>query len=420
MTSVFSRAWMIVAMLWVVAMLNYLDRLMIATMPVSLKEAIPMTDGQFGLLMSAFLWVYAAVSPMAGFMADRFGRSRVIVVSLLIWSLLTWLTACAQTYGQLLFFRAAMGISEACYIPAAMALIVEYHRGPTRSLAIGIHNTGVMTGAALGGLGGWIAERYGWQRAFEIFGVVGILYACFLAVMLRDPPRSEEGADSAGSTPARMLEAWPSLLRNRDFKLLVVFWSILGMVGWIISTWTPSYLYERFALPQGRAGLLANGFLHFAAFGGSLAGGVLADQWSRRSGERVRVYVAMLGMCLAAPAVYLVGQTGLLPLALTGLVLYGLTRPWADSNLMPILCLVVDPRYRATAFGVLNMFACFTAGLMVYAGGVLKDQGVPLNATLQGAAGLLVVCAVTMLFVRTRVAKETASVVAQPVTETRT
>src|SRR5678816_2477570 len=87
------RAWLIVALLWVVGCLNYLDRVMITTMRGSLVEAIPMTDAQFGLLTSVFLWVYGLLSPFAGFLADRFNRSRVIITSLFLWSLVTWFTA---------------------------------------------------------------------------------------------------------------------------------------------------------------------------------------------------------------------------------------------------------------------------------------------------------------------------------------
>src|SRR5512133_994910 len=128
---------------------------MITTMRGSILEALPMTEAQFGLLTSVFLWVYGLLSPFGGLLADRFSRSGVIIASLLSWSAITWLTGHSTTFGQLLFARALMGISEACYIPAALALIVDYHKGPTRSLATGVHLTGVMVGSALSGVGGW-------------------------------------------------------------------------------------------------------------------------------------------------------------------------------------------------------------------------------------------------------------------------
>src|SRR6185369_5085835 len=151
---------------------------------LSLKDAIPMTEAQFGLLTTAFLLVYAGLSPFAGYLADRFHRSRVIIGSLFVWSLVTWLTASAKTYEQLLASRLLMGISEACYIPAALALVADYHRGATRSLATGILLGGVMVGSAMGGLGGWLAERHGWGFAFNLFGLVGIGFAIVLVFLL--------------------------------------------------------------------------------------------------------------------------------------------------------------------------------------------------------------------------------------------
>ncbi|MCX6943422.1 MAG: MFS transporter, partial [Opitutales bacterium] len=202
-----ARAWLVVGLLWAVGLLNYLDRVMITTMRGSLLEAIPMTDAQFGLLTSVFLLVYAVLSPFAGYLADRFDRSRVIIGSLFLWSLVTWLTAHARTYEQLLMTRAAMGLSEACYLPAALALIADYHRGPTRSLATGLHLSGVMVGAALGGVGGWLAEHRGWAYAFDLFGLIGLGYSLVLLFLLRGP---------AGSAPG----FWG--LREVDAFLLVV------------------------------------------------------------------------------------------------------------------------------------------------------------------------------------------------------
>mgnify|MGYP000875057871 CR=1 FL=1 len=169
---------MIVGLLAVVACLNYLDRYILTTMRGSIVGAIPMTDAQFGLLTSMFLWVYAFMSPVGGFIADRLGRTKVIISSLFLWSGVTWLTAHATTFPELLATRVVMGLSEACYLPAALALISDYHRGPTRSLATGIHMIGLSFGQGLGGLGGVLAERHGWSYPFMLFGGIGIECRC--------------------------------------------------------------------------------------------------------------------------------------------------------------------------------------------------------------------------------------------------
>lgn len=389
-----ARAWLTVGLLWFVACLNYLDRVMLTTMRASLVDAIPMTDAQFGLLTSVFLWVYALLSPFAGYLADRFSRSRVVLGSLLVWSAITWLTGHAQTFNQLLLARALMGVSEACYLPAALALIMDYHRGPTRSLATGVHMTGIMVGAGLGGLGGWLADRHDWGYAFTLFGMIGVVYAVVLILLLREAPR-EGVADSPGggrTDPVQFKKAWASLFSRGAFLLALVFWGLNGLVGWALVGWLPTYLGEHFELSQGAAGLSATGYLQGASLLGVLIGGAWADRWSR-SNQRGRMFVPAIGFCLAAPAIFLASVTSLLPVAIAGLILYGLGRAFADSNMMPILCLVADPRYRATGYGILNLCSCVIGGLTLYAGGALRDAELNVRLLFQAAAASLMLCA---------------------------
>ncbi len=389
-------------MLWVVAMVNYLDRIMITTMRDSLMAAIPMTDAQFGLLTSVFLWVYGLLSPFLGFLADRFSRSRLIIGSLLVWSLLTWLTGHARNFEQLLIIRAFMGLSEAAYIPAALALIADYHRGPTRSLATGIHMTGLSIGSGLGGAGGWIAQRYGWSAAFDVFGLFGVGYSIMLMLTLRDAPREGAGEETTtAKTEVRLGEALAGLFGSGSFLLLLVFWSLLGVAGWAALGWMPTYFKEHFHLDQGAAGLSATSILATAMVFGKLTGGAWADRWSRTQ-VRGRILVPAIGLFVAAPAVLLVAKTNVLALAIIGLSLYGLTRTFSDANMMPILCQIADPRHRATGYGVLNMFATIVGGITIYIGGALRDAHVSVGALFQLAALGLLVCGGLLLFIRPR------------------
>lgn len=392
------RAWLIVGVLWVVAALNYLDRIMITTMRDSLTQAVPMTDAQFGLLTSVFLWVYGLLSPFAGFLADRFNRSRLIVFSLLVWSLLTWLTGHARSFEELIVVRALMGLSEAAYLPAALALIADYHRGSTRSLATGIHMTGLSVGTGLAGIGGWVAERHGWSAAFDVFGLFGIAYAVGLFFVLRDPPR-ESGVVASNADQPRLGPALISLFSNGSFLLLLAFWGLLALAGWAVMGWMPTFFKEQFKLDQGAAGISATSFLAVAMFAGKLFGGAWADRWSRTN-DRARILVPAIGLFIAAPATLLVANTSVLALAIAGLSIYGFMRVFSDANLMPILCQVSDSRYRATGYGVLNMFSCIVGGLTVYVGGVLRDAQISVGTLFQCAAGGLLLCGVLMVFVK--------------------
>lgn len=391
------RAWLIVGVLWVVAALNYLDRIMITTMRDSLTQAVPMTDAQFGLLTSVFLWVYGLLSPLAGFLADRFNRSRLIVLSLLIWSLLTWLTGHARSFEELIVVRALMGMSEAAYLPAALALIADYHRGSTRSLATGIHMTGLSVGTGLAGIGGWLAEKQGWRFAFDVFGWLGIVYAMALWFVLRDPPVRQE---TQTSSPApRLGDALASLFSNRSFWLLLAFWGLLALAGWAVAGWMPTYFKEQFSLGQGAAGISATSYLAVAMFAGKLIGGAWADRWSRTN-DRARILVPAIGLFIAAPATLMLANTSVLALAIAGLCFYGLMRSFSDANLMPILCQVADSRYRGTGYGVLNLFSCLVGGVTVYLGGVLRDAHISVSTLFQAAGAGMLVCGVLMMLVK--------------------
>ncbi|WP_343702046.1 MFS transporter [Chitinophaga sp.] len=391
--------WMVVALLCVVGCLNYLDRMMITTMRSSILEAIPMTDAQFGLLTSVFLWIYGLLSPLAGFLADRFSRSKVIIVSLFVWSAVTWLTSHATTFEELLLTRALMGISEACYIPAALALIVDYHKGNTRSLATGIHMGGIMLGQSLGFIGGWMAEEHSWNFAFSIFGIIGICYSVVLLFTLRDAKPAAEGHGAAAQPAASFSAAMANLFRSRAYFMALLFWSLLGVAGWMVVAWLPTYYKEHFSISQSMAGVYATGYFHTASLAGVLLGGFLADYWSRTN-PRGRILVPMLGLLIAAPAIFMASGTGSLYVAVVCFMIYALTRSFSDANMMPILCLITDARYRATGYGVLNMFSAIVGGIGIYAGGALRDVQINLGSVFRVAALILLVCAVVLFIIR--------------------
>lgn len=396
-----SRAWLIVGLLCVVGCLNYLDRTMITTMRASITGAMPMTDAQFGLLTSVFLWVYGLLSPFAGFLADRFNRSRVIIISLFVWSAVTWLTAHVTTFEQLLVTRALMGISEACYIPAALALIADYHRGSTRSLATGIHMAGIMTGQSLGFIGGWIAEKHDWTAAFSVFGIFGVFYSVVIAFTLKDVKEKRTEETVTTQDGVSLFKGIADLFSRSAFILMLLFWSLLSIVSWMIVGWLPTYYKEHFNLSQAVAGLYATGYLYPASVLGVLLGGFLADRWSKNN-SKARILVPVIGLCIAAPAIFFASHTGILPLAIFCFIIYALTKAFSDVNMMPILCMVADPRYRATGYGILNLFSCVVGGIGLYAGGVLRDAEINLSTIYESAALIMVICLVLLLMIKSK------------------
>ncbi|MBL9216064.1 MAG: MFS transporter [Opitutaceae bacterium] len=387
-------AWTAVALLWFAALLNYLDRLIITTMREPIVAEIPMTEAQFGLLTSVFLWVYGVASPFCGFLADRFSRQRVIFASLLVWSAVTWLTGHVESFAGLFWARALMGVSEACYLPAALALITDYHRGPTRSLAAALHNSGMYAGAVLGGLGGYIAAAHGWRLGFTLFGAIGVGYALVVMLFLRDAPRAEP---AAVGNRVRPLAALRALFARPAFTILLALNALVGIANWAVYGWLPTYLREHFGLGLGSAGLSATAYLQVASFAGIVVGGAWADRWARTQ-PRGRMLVPALGYLAAAPALFVLGWSDTLAVALGGLMLFGVGRGFYDANLMPIVRSIVDERYSATAYGFLNFIGCVAGGAMTYASGVLRDGRVDLAVAFQ-FAGVGLVGTAVMLFI---------------------
>ncbi|HTN38336.1 MAG TPA: MFS transporter [Arachidicoccus sp.] len=411
-------SWTVVALLWVVAFLNYLDRILITSMRDPIVHDFSITDGQFGLLTAVFLWSYGMLSPFGGYFADKYSRKKVIIFSVLVWSLMTLWTGYAGSYEEMLISRVLMGVSEACYIPAALALITDFHRGRTRSLATGLHMSGLYAGLALGGVGGFIAERFGWRFGFHVFGVFGILYSLVLLFVLKDLPDRAAVDKTAKSNPTNttitgmesegilmepaagtdmdqppkinMVLALKELFGQTSFIILLIYFAILGMVNWLVYGWLPTFLKHQYHLDLGTAGISATLYIQIGSFIGVVVGGILADRWARRN-PKGRIYVLIIGFSLGAPFLFLMASTSVFYIAIIAMLIFGLARGFSDANHMPILRQIADNRYIATGYGFLNALGTIVGGGMVYVGGALRDAAINLAVIYEVAAVLLLV-----------------------------
>jgi MFS family permease len=392
----------VVLLLWPVALLNYLDRQMLASMKYSVMTDISSigTEANWGFMLGQFKWVYAMLSPIGGYVADRFSRRLTICGSLFVWSAVTWWTGHVTSYQELLMARSLMGISEAFYIPAALALISDYHAGHTRSRAVGLHQMAIYCGVIVGGFGGYIADSpaLGWRFAFDACGVFGMLYALPLAFLLRDAPQSEAVAAAPIASPAQA--AW-QLLTNFSFLLLVLYFTLPALAGWVVRDWMPAILKQQYQIGQGKAGVAAALYWQVAAILGALVGGGLADRWMRRH-DRGRIFVSAIGMSLIVPAIFGVGNAGSLTVAVAFLILFGLGWGFFDCNNMPILCQIVRPDLRATGYGVMNMVSISAGGLADWGFGTLRDRHVPLNVIFSLFASAAILSVVLVLLIKPR------------------
>lgn len=373
--------WLVVALLWVVALLNYMDRQMLSTMQDAMKlDIVELQKAEaFGALMAVFLWIYGLVSPFAGVVADRVSRKKLVVGSLFVWSAVTYLMGYASDFTQLYWLRALMGVSEALYIPSALSLIADWHEGKSRSLAIGIHMTGLYVGQAVGGFGATIAATFSWHSTFYWFGIIGIAYSVVLALLLHDKPKAVD-AVAASPNPATLMKKenlWRGLsvvLSTWAFWVILIYFAVPSLPGWATKNWLPTLFADSLGLDMAQAGPMSTITIAASSFVGVLLGGVLSDKWVLRN-IRGRIYTSAIGLGMTIPALVLLGFGHSVVAVVGAGMLFGIGFGMFDANNMPILCQIISAKYRATAYGIMNMVGVFAGAAVTQLLGKWTDGG---------------------------------------------
>lgn len=370
--------WVVVGLLWVVALLNYMDRQMLSTMKVSMMMDITELESaaNFGRLMAVFLWIYGIMSPVSGIVADRVNRKWLIVVSLFVWSAVTMAMGYSTTYDQVFWLRALMGVSEALYIPAGLSLIADYHSDKTRSLAVGIHMTGLYAGQAIGGFGATIAASFSWQATFHWFGIIGIVYAGILIFFLHEKKSERQPARMLTDKPkgGNPLKVLAILFSNISFWIILIYFAAPSMPGWAIKNWVPTLFSENLNLDMSVAGPLSTITIAISSFVGVIFGGILSDKWVQKN-IRGRVYTGAIGLGMTIPALLLLGLGHGYLSVVGSALLFGVGYGIFDANNMPILCQFVSVRHRATAYGFMNMVGVFAGAFVTDWLGKSTDAG---------------------------------------------
>lgn len=384
---------------------------MIATMRPAMQVDIEdlRQAANFGRLMAVFMWIYGAMSVFSGMVADRVNRKWLIIGSLFVWSAVTFAMGYARSFDQLYLLRAIMGFSEALYIPGGLALIAELHSDKTRSLAVGIHMSGIYMGQAFGGFGSTISGMYTWQHTFIFFGFVGMAYAVVLMFFLKDARRPSVDRPAGGSGVADAFSGLLSLLKSPPFWIIVIYFAVPSLPGWAIKNWAPTLISGNLGIDMSRAGPIATISISISSLLGVLFGGTLSDRWVQRN-IRGRVYTGAIGLSLTVPAMLLMGFGTELPHILTAAFLFGFGFGMFDTNNMPILCQFVRPDARATAYGFLNTAGIFTGALITDYLGRSTDAGnLGRDFAWLGAVVILAV-ALQLLFLKPRTADTNVNV----------
>ncbi len=362
------RAWLLVGFMWVAYLLNYGDRQVVFSIFPMLKSELNLSDAQLGLTGSVFLWVYAFCSPIAGQIGDRFSKRALVVLSLLLWSGATFLTGSSHSAFMLLVCRGLIGVTESLFIPAAIALTASAHGPETRSRAIAIFGTAQLAGVVLGGwYGGYIAQRFHWRIAFYSLGIVGICYAIPYLNFLRNSQVENQGktVQPGGGLAVEVLAKIPS------YRFLCAVFTAFTFALWLLYTWLPNFMYEKFSLSLANAGFEATAYLQSATLVGMLGGGWMAD-WLYRRTKAARSWLVCAGLLCCAPCVHLIGNTDSLFLTRLAAVGFGLSGGLCIANFMVSAFEVVPANIQASSVGCLNFIGSFASGFAALLGGMWK------------------------------------------------
>jgi len=371
--------WVVVALLWGVALLNYMDRQMLATMKPAMMASFSELESaaNFGRLMAIFLWIYALMSPVSGLIADRINRKWLIVGSLFVWSAVTMLMGFTTNFNHLYILRGIMGVSEAFYMPAGLAMIADYHQGKTRSLATGIHMTGIYLGQAFGGFGAMFATNFSWETTFHVFGFIGIAYSLILIIFLKEK-RDDKDIEHSDKTFFQELtlsiKGMGTLLKSIAFWVILFYFAAPSFPGWAAKNWLPTLISTSLHINMDYAGPIATITLSLSSLVGVLGGGIISDKWVQRN-LRGRIYTGVIGLGLTIPSLLLIGLGGSIVPIIIGAIGFGLGFGIFDVNNMPILCQFASPRHRATGYGLMNLVGISAGAFITRFLGESADSG---------------------------------------------
>lgn len=378
--------------MWVAYFLNYCDRQAVFAMFPALKADLLLTDTQLGLTGSIFLWVYGIGCPIAGQIADRVSKRWLVVGSLAVWSLVTVATGFASSAFTLLALRAAMGVSECLYMPAAIALTANAHAPEKRSRAIAALTTAQIVGTVGGAwFGGWMAQRGQWREAFFALGAVGLIYGIPYFLFLRGV---QEDVQVETKKSGASLALGP-LLKVPTYLVLCVAFPIFVFGLWLLYGWLPSFLHDKFSLDLADAAFTATVYLQGATLIGMLGGGVLADRLYRRT-PAARMWLLAASLLFCAPCLHALGSSATLAATLLAAIGFGLFSGFLMGNIFPAAFEIVPADTRASAVGFLNFCGALVSGFAPLLGGMWK-RTIGIESLLSATAAAYVTGAVLVI-----------------------
>jgi MFS family permease len=412
--------WWLLAVLTAVNLLNYIDRTIFAALMPEIKKDLGFSDSQLGLLGSAFILAYLLVSPLFGYWGDRGPRAKIMAAGLALWSGATAFSGLTTTFIGQFFTRVTVGVGESAYSVIAPGTIADCFAKTARGKIYAVYSAAIPVGSALGYvLGGALAPRLGWHRAFFIVGVPGLLVALLL-FFLPDPKRgatelstrlsrepAPQGASPQALSPQEMslqetrpekgersalIAVYRGLFRNGGFMTTVLGCSAYTFVLGGLAFWMPSFIVRYFAVSLERGNLIFGGVTVAGGFCGTMLGGWWSDRIEKKTGNGY-LKVCVYSIILAIPLYIWTMQSRTFMQFAVILFFMEVAIFLCMSPLDAAVIGFVQPKNRATAMA-LNIFIIHLLGdgISRWLMGVVSDRH-GLNVAVQILPVMLVVAA---------------------------
>ncbi|MDX2127439.1 MAG: MFS transporter [Chloroherpetonaceae bacterium] len=358
-------AWAVLALLTLVYLLNFLDRMLIYILFTPIKKEMHFTDVELALLSStSFVIFYTVLGIPFGKLADKIERKKMIAFGLAAWSFFSGMTGFAADFWSIFACRVMVGVGEATLGPAALSLLSDFFPKEIRATAQGIYSSAIAIGSGLAFLlGGWIADTMGWRYAFYFLGFPGAIIA-FLVILIREPKRGENEKPTESIQESRLIE----LLKTKMLWLHHLGYSVFNVASASVGAWLTIYFVRVHKLSVSEVGLWFGLAMMTGGLAGMVVGGILADRFRKQhlGGRMLLASISAIASSLLW-ALMLFGNEVkvllVLNIALQAFSLSWLGPSFADLNDL------VEPKQRGLAVGVyfflVNVFGYGIAPLLI-------------------------------------------------------
>lgn len=400
--------WGLLALLSGAFFFHQADRALFGLLTVPIQNDLALTDVQIGWINTVLSWTLAGMAFVAGPLADRLSRKWLITLSLIAWSLMTFVMGFVgvwtifgltiPAFVVVLFFRSiATGVGESFYGPCYPPLIAAYHQ-KTRSLALSIHQASLYVGLMTSGLltAKILAFLGSWRAVFMAFGVGGFLLGVSFIWLLRETPRAAR-AEKASS----FLAGFAYFFRTPTALCAMIGFVAIVFVNNAYLFWAPKFMHVKFGSSVATAGHQTMLYHHLFAFAAIMAGGALTDFFVKRF-PRFRLGFQIVSLLLGAPCLVAIGFLPSAGAMIAMTAAYGVCRGFFEVNTHATLFDVIPPPYRSTAVGLFTVFAFFVGGLSGVLMGALSQvygvAGFEKGFALMGGAYLVAALAMSIAY----------------------